>query len=169
MTTPNPADKATQAATADKPVRRRVSMSLPVRKLEMPDLPGYHLHWFLEGRIPRAMEGGYEFVKSDELPVNQKGVGTDSTISGNADLGTNISVISGEADLQKLVLMKIREEFWREDQRELELRNASVLSGIFRDEKIMGDEKQAAEDRGTNYVDTKRTAVFNRPTRKGSK
>lgn len=167
----NPAN----APGADTAARKRVPMSIPTRRLEVPELPGYHLHWFLDRNVPRALQGGYEMVSVDELPVNQKGVGTDSQISGSSDLGSHIRIVDGVATdgkVQYLNLMKIREEWFREDQRALEERNASVLGAIFRDEQILGAEKEKAEDRKQFYVDRERTnlqtkPLLQRPTRKG--
>jgi hypothetical protein len=62
--------------------------------------------------------------------------------------------------------MQIKEEWWTEDQKVLENRNASVMSAIFKNEQIAGSEKVPPEDQGTRYV---KTALFNRPTRKGNK
>jgi len=153
----------------DTAARKRVPMSIPQRKLEVPDLPGYHLHWFLDKNVPRAIQGGYEMVKEDEVPLYQFGVGTDKTISGNADLGTNIRVVGGTGEnghAEHLNLMKIKLEWWQEDQQVLEKRNADTMSSIFQDEHIAGSEKQSASDRGQAYI---KTALLNRPTRKGSK
>ena len=44
--------------------RKRIPMSVPVQRLEVAEIPGYHLHWFLSTpeRLQRALDGGYEFV-----------------------------------------------------------------------------------------------------------
>lgn len=148
-------------------VRKRIPLSTPQRKLQVPDIEGHHTYWFLESNVPAAIQGGYDFVDSQEVSLNAVSVGTPSAVSGNADLGSQVRIIGGTAAdgrAESLVLMKIREEWWKEDQRVLEERNASILSAIFKDEKILGSEQVSPEDRGTRYV---KTALFGRPTRKG--
>ena len=158
--------KTVNPANAAAPVRKRVPMSVPQRKLETPEIPGHHLHWFVDRNIPRALQAGYEFVTDREVPINQFGVATDKSISGNADLGSQIRIVGGTAEnggVEYLTLMKLREEWWTEDRKDLEKRNASVLSAIFKDEQVIGSDKVSAEDRGQSYV---KQALFNRPTRK---
>ena len=163
----NPANRV-----ATEPAKRaRIPMSVPMRRLEVPELAGYHLHWFVDRNVPRAQQAGYEFVASRDIPVNQHGVATSRTVSGNADLGSHISQIGGTAEgggSEYLHLMKIREEWWLEDHKILEDRNASVMQAIFRDEQIAGADKHAPEDKGLTYVrsDTN-VPLFQRKTRKG--
>ncbi|MDX2059929.1 MAG: hypothetical protein SFV24_19120 [Gemmatimonadales bacterium] len=142
-------------------------MSVPRRKLEVPELPGYHLHWFTGKNVLRAQEAGYEHVRSGELPVNQFNPATDVNVSGSTDLGSNIRLVAGgvgeDGAAEYLHLMKIRLEWWQEDQKMLEDRNASILQAIFRDEKVLGSEQDEAADRDKRYV---KKALLNRPPRK---
>ena len=159
---------------SDRGAFRRIPMSVPRRKMAVPDIPGYHSHWFLEENVPVAKQGGYDFVKIDEVPVNQFGVATDTSISGSADLGTNICIVgnrygaNGKPVMQ--YLMKIKEDWWREDQRLLEERNLVTLRAIFKEEKIAGSDQASGQDRGLSYVDRDRTGIqkplFQRPARK---
>lgn len=162
LTPNNPANKD----VAPKGERKRIPMSVPLRKLEVPELSGYHLHWIKEANISRALQAAYEFVDFDELPVNQRNVGTDTEISGNTDLGSRISISAGigaDNKPERLVLMKLKEEYWREDRGAIDARNAAVMGSIFRGEKILGAEKDKSDDEGTRYVDLERTkALFNR-------
>jgi len=160
-------DKSNPANAAEKTTRKRIPMSVPQRKLEVTEIPGYHTHWFRDENVARALQAGYEFVDDKEVILNQSGVGTSKDISGNADMGTRVRVVSGTASdgsAEYLTLMKLKNEWWDEDRKELEARNASVMSAIFRDEQIMGSENVSPEDKGTRYV---KTALFNRPVRKG--
>lgn len=163
VTVINPANSPKQTA----PDRKRIPMSVPSRKLEVPDMPGYHLYWFLETNVPRAIQGGYEFVQSSETVLNQAGVATDRSISGNADLGGQVRVVGGVSEqggAEHLVLMKLRNEYYDVDRKAIEERNASVMSAIFKEEQILGSEGVQANDKGASYV---KTALFNRPVRKG--
>jgi hypothetical protein len=158
---------AVNPANAPAPTaRKRIPMSTPQRKLEVTEIPGYHLHWFRDDNIPRAVQAGYEFVDAKEVHVNQVNVGSSKDITGNADMGSRVRVVGGVAEsggAEHLTLMKLREEYWREDRRAIDERNASVMSAIFQDEQILGSEKLSADDRSQRYVGT---ALFQRPTRK---
>jgi len=100
--------------------RKRIPMSVPVQRLEAPEIPGHHLHWFVgsQERLQRAIDGGYEFVDERELKINNVSLGGDSTASGNTDMGSRVSVISGQelgkdGQPTRLILMKIKQE-WSE-------------------------------------------------------
>lgn len=146
--------------------RNRIPMSVPMRKLEVPDLPGFHLHWMKESNIPRALQAAYEFVEFDEVPINQRNVGTDTEISGNTDLGSHVSISAGMDSAgrpERLVLMKLKEEYWRDDRAKIDARHADMLGGIFRGEKILDKGDVSPDVMETRYVDPARTqALFNR-------
>lgn len=172
---PNPANPPDNVAQQPG-LRRRIPMSIPMRKLEVTDIPGFHLHWFVDANIERAIQGGYEFVDDLEVQVNQHGVATSTELSGNQDLGSRVRIVGGagrDGKGEYLTLMKIKDEWFRDDQRLLEERNASVLSQVFRGEKVLGDETDSKSDRNLRYVDAEKTsfqpspkALFNRPPRK---
>jgi hypothetical protein len=160
----NPANVPTNAA----PEKKRIPLSIPSRKLEVAEIPGWHLYWFLESNVPRAVQGGYVFVKDEEVTLNQHNVAADKSISGNVDLGSQVKVVGGVSEsggAEHLVLMKIKQEWYDEDKRAIEAKNASVMAAIFRDEAIPGGEPSlAGADTSNRYVST---ALFNRPVRKG--
>jgi len=159
----NPANKP----DVDTAARKRIPMSIPRRKLEVPDISGYHLHWFLDSNVPLAIQGGYEMVDVKEVPLSQFNIGTDTTLSGNASMGSNIKVVAGTGENGQpayLNLMKIRLEWWQEDQKLIEDRNASILSAIFTKESIPGSSQSGEGDTSQRYV---KTALLQRPTRKG--
>jgi len=117
--------------------RQRIPMSVPLQKLQVPELPGYHLHWFrgTPDRIARAQQGGYEFVGDHEVALNNLDLGGESAVSGNTDMGSRVSVISGDEvgrDGQpvQMILMKIRQEWWEEDQLKVEARNEQVAAAL---------------------------------------
>jgi hypothetical protein len=162
---PNPSLSTKPVVDEVKQARKRIPMSVPVRKLETPELPGFHLHWFKEMNVPRALAAAYTAVTADEIPT---GLVIAGAVSGNADLGTNIRVIAGVSEMnhpEYLVLMKLKQEYWDEDRKAIDAINAAKMSGIFRNEEILDDpaHRVAADDKALRYV---KTAVFNRPTRK---
>lgn len=157
LKTLNPAN-ATPTRASD---RKRIPMSVPVQKLAVPDIPGYHLHWFRTepGRIERAQTAGYEFVTPEEVHVNSVGIGVDSATSGNTDMGSLVSIVAGkelEADGQprRLVLMKLKLEYYNEDQAQIEEQNLRTAESI-----MGGSIGSANHDRSNRYVDQSRTQI----------
>jgi hypothetical protein len=110
---------------------RRIPMSVPQARMATPAIPGYHLHWFNDtpGRIIQAQNAGYTFVNMEETHVNSRDVAGSSEDFGSSDMGTRISTVVGESadgGAQRAYLMKIPEEFFQEDQKALESRNAAI-------------------------------------------
>lgn len=131
----------------------RIPMSLPQAKLAVPDIPGYHLHWFVGANVARAIKGGYQFVAPDEVDVQNTGLADDVSKNGSSDLGTRVSVIAGgiaEGDTQpqRLYLMKIRQEWWQQDQKVLEQRNEGIARALR--SGIVGAENDP--DKGLRYM-----------------
>jgi hypothetical protein len=152
--------------------RKRIPMSVPVQRLETAEIPGYHLHWFLGSgeRLQRALDGGYEFVDEREIKINNVSLGGDSAISGNTDLGSRVSVVSGQevgkdGQPTRLILMKIKREWWEEDQKQVEARNTKVRDALLGG--MMGAEQDRQGDSQHRYVDKTRTAIpeFFKPKR----
>jgi hypothetical protein len=148
----NPANKVAPASSA---ARKRIPMSTPQRRLEVPDIAGYRLYWFVERNVERALQGGYEFVDSKEIALNQRGIGTSSNVSGNSDMGSRVSVISGQGQdgqPERLVLLKIKQEWFEEDQAVLQARNKQIEDAIRRGQ--VGAEKSDALDWAQAYLKT---------------
>ena len=144
--------------------RKRVPMSVPVQRLEAPDIPGYHLHWFngTAERIQRAFDGGYEFVDERELKINNVSLGGDSAVSGNTDLGSRVSVVSGQmlgngGQPTRSILMKIKQEWFEEDQKLVDGRNEQVAAALRGG--LLGAEKDAPGDTALRYLDKARTKI----------
>ena len=156
---PNPAN-----AQPTKP--RRVPMSQAVRRLEIDPIDGWHLHWFKEGNVARAMDAGYQLVKPEEVRVNSRSFASDKSLGGNTDLGSCVSIV-GNADtlaVERLVLMKLREEHWLEDKAALDAKNAQIIDGIFEGEAVGNSQTGGSTELpGHAYVGV---AVLNRGARK---
>lgn len=162
----NPANLGGPAA---KPVaeRRRVPMSVPMMRLQIPEdsCPGFHLHWFkgTPNRIQRALDAGYEFVRRDEVFVNNKDLAGSVMESGNTDLGDRVSIVDGDGpgedgQASRLYLMKIRQEWYDEDQAVLAKRNQSVVDAILAGTTRGEKSSETADDMTQRYVD-KRTRI----------
>lgn len=166
----NPANKS-QESPGNR--RARVPMSVAMRKLEVPEIPGYHSHWIKESNIPRALAAWYEFVEDSEVPINQRNPGMSTEQSGNTDLGARVSIAAGigaDSKPERLYLMKLKQEHWLEDRAKIDDRNASMMGQIFRGEKILDKDEVAKDVKETRYVDMDRTrerrALFSRPRKK---
>ena len=156
----NPAN----AAGKSNAERKRIPMSVPVQRLEAEEIPGYHLHWFqgTPERISRALDGGYEFVDPTEMKINNVSLGGDSAISGNTDMGSRVSVLSGQeigkdGQPTRLILMKIKQEWYEEDQKTAEQRSAQVAQALTAGS--FGSEKEVSGDAARRYVDKSRTSI----------
>lgn len=108
---------ATPAEKRDADAKSRRPLGVPKKKLEVPILPGYHVHVMndIPGRIQAALEGGYVFVTPQEAP----GFGSGDVVPGNSDLGNRVSRVVGKtADNLPLraYLMKIKQEWYDRDQ-----------------------------------------------------
>lgn len=165
----NPANAG--GAAAEPPARRRIPLSVPRRKLECTPIPGYVLYWFKESNITIAQQAGYDFVDNREVTLNQGVESSSSDLSGNTDLGSRVSVLGGTTERghpERLVLMKIREDWWREDRKLLDNENAAIIHTIFGGQIVAGD--RGVGDHSQSYVKTSiaqgKGALFNRGLKK---
>lgn len=154
----NPANKPSRRIEAGK----RIPMSLPHLKLQVPDLPGYHLHWMRGDaqRINQALAGGYEFVEKDEVALNTFGVADDPEDAEGSDLGSRISVFGGN-DGSRLYLMKIKLEYWNEDRKAESDRQEKVAELLRGDKGIAapgGDNSQRYSRNNRNIFQPNRRA-----------
>lgn len=114
---PNTDSNPANAAVTQTEARTRIPMSLPELQLEAPAIPGYHTHW-IRGearRLAKAHKAGYTFVEDDEVQLNRTGIANGPMDTGNADLGSKVSVVGG-ADGVPLYLMKLPLQYWLDDQ-----------------------------------------------------
>ena len=160
--------------------RKRIPLSVPQRKLEVPDIPGYFLRWFrgTPQRLGQAERAGFTFVVPDEVELNNVTMGGDASKNGNTDMGSKVSIIEGsEVDATgnavRLYLMKQPLEFHAEDDAILEEKNDSIANALtqqYRKGMIGGpDQGESPEDVAARYVDQKRTKVPGLFKKKGSR
>lgn len=143
--------------------RKRIPLTLPTQKLQVPEIPGYHLHWFrgTQARIQQAQNAGYDFVRPEEVQINNVSLGGDASKTGNTDLGDRVSVAGGDiddkGDAVRLYLMKQPMEFHLEDKKILQDRNDSIADTLTASYKTgqVGAGREAGEtkeDAGLRYV-----------------
>ena len=94
-------------------------------------IEGYHLHILNDypGRIDQALATGYEFVSPEEV-----GGVTNNVVSRNTDIGQDkvrfcVGVAEGGGPLYAY-LMKIKQEWYDEDQAKLASRNDMIDKSI---------------------------------------
>lgn len=157
-------EKLNPGTIAGKTERSRVPMSVPVQKLEVPEIPGFHLHWFkgTPERLQRALDAGYEYVEEQEVKLNSVSLGGDSAASGNTDMGSRVSIVSGsdsgrDGQAVRLILMKLKQEWWEEDQLQIEARNDKVRNTLLGG--MIGAEQDRPGDSQHRYVDKARTQI----------
>lgn len=94
----------------------RVPLGVARSKMAVPEIPGFKFRWIndLQGRVLQAQQGGYEFVTSAEVPT----FGDYDVDNVNRDLGARVSRVVDKTTGMKAYLMKIKREYWEEDQRE---------------------------------------------------
>lgn len=108
----------------DRPIRgKRESFNGTEGKLRIGhQIEGYHTHIFNDtpGRIEQALRVGYEFVTPDEV-----GGTATNVVSRNTDIGDKVRFLVGtDGDApQYAYLMKIKQEFYEEDQDKLQAKN----------------------------------------------
>ncbi|CAB4240625.1 hypothetical protein UFOVP38_31 [uncultured Caudovirales phage] len=101
-------------------------------------IPGYHLHIFTDSgsRVQEALDSGYEFVTPNEI-----GGVSENVVSRNGDLGERIRYLvnpRAEGSEQYGYLMKQRQEWYEEDQAQLQEKNNRIDEAI-RGGKVTGE------------------------------
>lgn len=116
--------------------RKRIPLSVPQRKLEVPDMPGYHCRWFrgTASRLAQAERAGFIYVEENEVELNSVSLGGDASKAGNTDLGSRVSVVEGSetenGQAVRMYLMKQPIEFKKEDDAILETRNDGIAKAL---------------------------------------
>lgn len=152
-------------ATGQAPAvaRKRIPLSTPQRKLEVPEIPGFYLRWFrgTPARIAQAENAGFVFVTQDEVKLNSLSLGGDATKDGNTDMGSRVSVVEGSevdggGNAVRLYLMKQPIEFKKEDDAAVQQRNdetVATLTAQFKQGTVGGiDKGETPEDAALRYV-----------------
>lgn len=135
----------------------RLSLNAPSLNLAVPSIEGYHMHWFLETNVPLALRGWYEFVKPGEVEIPDKNIGGRPEGLETEELGgarvTQINKGPG-ADGRPIqfVLMKIRQEWYFDEQRKIAERNYSILVQIFRHKLPIKSPDELQLDYDKRYV-----------------
>lgn len=106
--------------------RQRIPFGAHRKKLHVTDeIKGFVLRWVndRDGRIQRALDGGYEFVEPSEVPR----LGQGALHQENSDINSKVSKVVSRSDPpMRAYLMKIKKAWYDEDQRTKEAENAQI-------------------------------------------
>lgn len=133
--------------------RRNVFNGTQTKLSVREQIPGYHLHVFTDTaqRIKEALDNGYEFVKASEV-----GGVDNNVVSNNGDLGDKVRFLvnpRSEGSEQFGYLMKIRQEWFDEDQRSLQEKNNQIDTSV-RKGKITGENPSFYVPKGGISINT---------------
>ena len=100
---------------------------------------GYHVHIVndMDNRISELLDRGYEFILSHEV----EGI-TINVVSRNTDIGDKVRFLVGTqktGDPLYAYLMKIKQEWYDEDMRDIQDRNDKIDESIRRGKTAIGD------------------------------
>jgi hypothetical protein len=113
-------------------------------------------------RLAQAKRAGYTFVEADEVDVVETGLANDALGSGSSDMGSQVSVVAGGTDgggqPVRLILMKLKQEWWDEDQRALEAKSDALIDSLRAGRIDATQAGEAQSDRQKRYVDAHRTS-----------
>lgn len=125
-------DKKTRERKVEKRQRvgftgHRTNLQLSKEESEAMDKSGYRPYWHIEDNIQQALNAGYEFARPDEaLSIGQHELHKD-----NSALGDRVSVVTTKANPPiRSVLMKIKKEFYKEDEEARLANNAKVTEAL---------------------------------------
>ena len=146
-----------------QPARERIPMSVPQLKLEAPELPGFHCHWMLgtPQRLNQAKRAGYVFVEPDEVEINYRGLADDPGFGRNTDMGSLVSVVAGgdvdrNGQAVRLVLMKLKQEWWDEDQKSREKSSDALIDALRAGRISAAEAGETQADQKLRYIDPRR-------------
>jgi hypothetical protein len=158
------------------PANERKKINLPpgyqplgsgVQKLAVPEKDGFHRRWFRgnAGRIAQAQRAGYQFVDPSEVELNNFDLGGDAKDSGNTDLGSRVSIVSGEGvdasgQAERLYLMECPIELYEYSQSILAEKNESVAAALRGGNLGVDQSGETAHDSKNRYLKGKTPDLF---------
>lgn len=127
-------------------------------KLQVEPRPGFVRYWFrgTPDRLDRARRAGYRFVEQGEVGINNRDLGGDAKVSGSTDMGTRVSVISGEGvdgagQPMRLYLMECPEEVYKRGQKMQEATNRGIADALTGGLIGADETGESAQDRAARY------------------
>ncbi len=140
-------------------------------RLDVPEREGFHRHW-IRGtyeRLQRAQQAGYTFVGKDDVSVNNFDLGGDPVNTGSTDLGTRVSVATGEVDPHsgspvRLFLMECPLEYYEASRLVDEEKVDRIASAITNQSFAQSGSGETYQDVAKKYVKGVLPSMFTRKT-----
>ena len=147
-------------------------MSTATLRLEVPNKPGWHRHWFrgTPGRLARAQQAGYRFVDQGDCDVNNFDLAGDSKSAGSTDLGSRVSVSAGdegsvEGQAGRMYLMECPEHLFEHSQEILGERLDKIADALKGGMVGAGEKGETPRDVANRYMkNTKSPSLFTKRT-----
>lgn len=147
-------------------------MSTATLRLEVPNKPGWHRHWFrgTPGRLARAQQAGYRFVDQGDCDVNNFDLAGDSKAAGSTDLGSRVSVSAGdegsvEGQASRMYLMECPEHLFEHSQEILGERLDKIADALKGGMVGAGEKGETSRDVANRYMkNTKSPSLFTKRT-----
>lgn len=147
-------------------------MSTATLRLEVPNKPGWHRHWFrgTPGRLARAQQAGYRFVDQADCDVNNFDLAGDSGAAGSTDLGSRVSVSAGdegsvEGQAGRMYLMECPEHLFEHSQEILGERLDKIADALKGGMVGAGEKGETSRDVANRYMkNTKSPSLFTKRT-----
>lgn len=147
-------------------------MSTATLRLEVPNKPGWHRHWFrgTPGRLARAQQAGYRFVDQGDCDVNNFDLAGDSKSAGSTDLGSRVSVSAGdegsvEGQAGRMYLMECPENLFEHSQEILGERLDKIADALKGGMVGAGEKGETPRDVANRYMkNTKSPSLFTKRT-----
>lgn len=147
-------------------------MSTATLRLEVPNKPGWHRHWFrgTPGRLARAQQAGYRFVDQGDCDVNNFDLAGDSKAAGSTDLGSRVSVSAGdegsvEGQAGRMYLMECPENLFEHSQEILGERLDKIADALKGGMVGAGEKGETPRDVANRYMkNTKSPSLFTKRT-----
>jgi hypothetical protein len=143
-----------------------IPMSAPVQRLQVPEKEGFVRYWFRGdyNRLARAQQAGYRFVDQSEVRVNNLDVAGNPANSGNTDMGSRVSIVTGDevgtdGQPNRLYLMEIPKELYEHGQKLLQERNDSVAEALRAG--VIGADDEDYRDKAARYSKSGVPDLFN--------
>lgn len=143
-----------------------IPMSVPNLRLQVPAKPGFFRYWFRgdAARLQRAMQAGYKFVDQSEVRINNFDLGGDASNSGNTDMGSRVSITSGDetdsnGNPNRLYLMEIPNHLYEKGQEYITERNDQVAMALR--SGLLGADGEASTDKKSRYSKSGVPDLFN--------
>ena len=145
-------------------------MSVGQRRLEVPPIDGFHLHWFrgTPGNLARARQAGYTPVTPDEVDLNDFDLAGNGEGNKGTDMGSSqVSVVTGDnadetGQPNRLYLMKCPTELYEYAQGLLNGQVDMTVEALKGGKVGVGQQGETRADSGQRYLKEVKAPILTR-------